>query len=40
MPTLLDAASRGPQKLRLTAVGILDRLGSVGSMPTLLTALE
>lgn len=36
MPTLLDAASRGPQKLRLTAVGILDRLGSVGSMPTLL----
>ncbi len=36
MPAVLQAASRGSQELRLTAVGILDRLGNVSSMPALL----
>lgn len=36
MPAVLEAAGPGPQELRLTAVGILDRLGNVSSMPVLL----
>ena len=33
LPAVLAAAGRGPQKLRLTAVGILDRLGNPASVP-------
>ena len=36
MPTILQAATSGPLKLRLTAVGILDRMGNVASLPVLL----
>ena len=36
MPALLAAAGSGPQALRLTAVGILDRLGNPASLPVLL----
>ena len=38
MPAVLAAAGSGPQKLRLTAVGILDRLGNPASVPVLLDA--
>ena len=38
LPAVLAAAGRGPQKLRLTAVGILDRLGNPASVPVLLAA--
>lgn len=38
LPAVLAAASSGPQKLRLTAVGILDRLGNPASVPVLLVA--
>lgn len=38
LPAVLAAAGRGPQKLRLTAVGILDRLGNPASAPVLLAA--
>ena len=38
MPAVLAAASSGPQTLRLTAVGVLDRLGNASSVPVLLTA--
>jgi HEAT repeat protein len=38
LPAVLAAAGRGPQKLRLTAVGILDRLGNPASVPVLLGA--
>jgi HEAT repeat protein len=37
MPTVLQAATSGPQKLRLTAVGVLDRMGNISSLPVLLT---
>ncbi len=37
LPTVLQAAVGGPQSLRLTAVGVLDRLGNVSSLPVLLT---
>jgi len=37
LPTILQAAASGPQSLRLTAVGVLDRLGNVSSLPALLT---
>jgi HEAT repeat protein len=37
LPTVLQAAASGPQSLRLTAVGVLDRLGNVSSLPVLLT---
>lgn len=36
MPTIFQAARTGPQKLRLTAVRILDRLGRPASVPVLL----
>jgi HEAT repeat protein len=36
LPTILAAARSGPPKLRLAAVGVLDRLGNVSSLPTLL----
>jgi HEAT repeat protein len=36
MPAVLAAAGSGSQKLRLTAVGILDRLGNPSSVPVLL----
>jgi HEAT repeat protein len=38
MPAVLAAASSGPQKLRLTAIGALDRLGNISSVPVLLNA--
>src|ERR1019366_6443310 len=38
LPAVLAAAGRGPQKLRLTAVGILDRLGNPARVPVLLAA--
>ena len=38
LPTILQAAASGPQTLRLTAVGVLDRLGNVSSLPVLLNA--
>ncbi|MGO8929585.1 MAG: HEAT repeat domain-containing protein [Limisphaerales bacterium] len=38
LPAVLAAAGSGPQKLRLTAVGILDRLGNPASVPVLLAA--
>jgi HEAT repeat protein len=38
MPAILQAATSGPLKLRLTAVGVLDRLGNAASVPVLLTA--
>jgi HEAT repeat protein len=38
MPAVLAAASNGSQTLRLTAVGVLDRLGNVSSVPVLLNA--
>ena len=36
LPTVLEAAARGPQRLRLVAVGILDRYGNLSSVPALL----
>ncbi len=36
MPTILQAATSGPRKLRLAAVGVLDRQGNVASLPVLL----
>ena len=36
LPAVLEAAGSGSQKLRLTAVGVLDRMGNVSSMPVLL----
>jgi len=38
MPAVLAAAGNGPQPLRLTAIGALDRLGNPSSVPVLLTA--
>ncbi|MGD0261225.1 MAG: HEAT repeat domain-containing protein [Verrucomicrobiota bacterium] len=38
MPAVLAAAGSGPQELRLTAVGVLDRLGDPSSLPVLLDA--
>ena len=38
LPAVLAAAGSGSQTLRLTAVGILDRLGTPASIPALLTA--
>jgi HEAT repeat protein len=38
MPAVLAAAASGPQNLRLTAVGVLDRQGSLSSVPVLLSA--
>jgi len=38
LPAVEAAAGSGPQKLRLTAVGILDRLGNPASLPVLLIA--
>ena len=37
MPTILQAATSGPLMLRLTAVGVLDRMGKASSLPVLLT---
>src|SRR5207245_697201 len=37
-PTVVEAAKSGSPKLRLVAVGILDRMGKVESMPVLLEA--
>ena len=37
MPTVLKAATSGPLKVRLTAVGVLDRMGKTSSLPVLLT---
>ena len=36
LPAILQAAGSGPQPLRLTAIGILDRLGNAASLPVLL----
>jgi HEAT repeat protein len=36
MPAILEAAKTGSNKLRLTAVGILDRMGKLSSAPTLI----
>jgi HEAT repeat protein len=38
LPAVVAAAGSGPQKLRLTAVGILDRLSNPASVPVLLVA--
>jgi len=38
MPAVLAAAASGPQNLRLTAVGVLDRQGGLSSVPVLLSA--
>jgi HEAT repeat protein len=38
LPAVVAAAGSGPQKLRLTAVGILDRLGNPAGVPVLLAA--
>jgi len=38
LPAVLEAAGSGSQKLRLTAVGVLDRLGNASSVPVLLNA--
>ncbi len=38
MPAVLQAAGSGPRKLRLTAIGVLDRQGTFASMPVLLQA--
>jgi HEAT repeat protein len=38
LPAVLSAAGSGPQKLRLTAVGILDHLGNPASVSVLLVA--
>ncbi|HZR16950.1 MAG TPA: HEAT repeat domain-containing protein [Verrucomicrobiae bacterium] len=36
MPTILDAAKTGSKELRLVAVGILDRMGKVSTVPVLI----
>jgi HEAT repeat protein len=36
MPTILEAAKTGSKNLRLTAIGILDRMGKLSSAPVLL----
>ena len=36
IPTILEAAKNGSKKLRLTAVGVLDRMGRLSSAPTLI----
>lgn len=38
LPTVLKAAKSGPQKLRVAAVGVLERLGNVSCVPVLLDA--
>ncbi|HWI60079.1 MAG TPA: HEAT repeat domain-containing protein [Bacillota bacterium] len=38
LPAVLKAAQSGPQKLRLVAIGVLDRSGNVASLPVLLEA--
>ncbi len=38
MPTVLDAAKKGPKNFRLTAIGILDQYGNASAAPTLLEA--
>lgn len=38
LPAVLAAAGNGSQKLRLTAIGALDRMGNVSSVPVLLNA--
>ena len=38
MPAVLEAAGSGSQKLRLTAIGVLDRQGTLSSVPVLLKA--
>ena len=38
LPAVVAAAGSGPQMLRLTAIGILDRLGNPASVPMLLVA--
>src|ERR1035437_3223083 len=38
LPAVVAAAGSGPQKLRLTAVGVLDRLGNPAGVPVLLVA--
>jgi HEAT repeat protein len=40
MPTILQAANTGPKNLRLVAVGILDRMGKLSTVPTLLQVAE
>jgi HEAT repeat protein len=38
LPAVLAAAGSGPKKLRLTAIGVLDRMGNPASVPVLLAA--
>jgi len=38
LPTVLNAAQRGPKKLRITAINALIRLGDVSCVPVLLSA--
>jgi HEAT repeat protein len=38
MPALLESANRGPAKLRVTAIGALEREGGLSSVPVLLQA--
>jgi len=38
LPAVLKAAKTGPQKLRVAAVGVLERLGNVSCVPVLLDA--
>ena len=38
LPAVLKAAKSGPQKLRVAAVGVLERLGNVSCVPVLLDA--
>jgi HEAT repeat protein len=38
LPAVLHAATSGPQKLRVTAAGLLQRLGNVSCVPVLLNA--
>jgi HEAT repeat protein len=38
MPAILQAAGSGPQNLRITAIGMLERQGTVASVPVLLNA--
>ena len=40
LPTIYDAARNGSKKLRLVAVGILDRLGNPAALPVLLEVAE
>ncbi len=36
LPTVVQTASAGPQKLRLTAIKVLEKIGDVSTVPTLL----